>query len=127
MIASGGLLSDAALPKRCSSNILPRLTTAQRAQTGAVETNILPDLGWIGPGVLAQSPSYRLLQKEFPRCERGFDAGVEQLQVGLCFESKLADDRCALLPQISRLAPHKHLAPHDCGIGPEDWPDAVRC
>src|SRR3979490_2454102 len=65
------------LPKRLSVDILQRFPATQRAQSGAIQPHISLYFTAVSPGVLTQRPAYRLLQEEFPRSERRFDAGIQ--------------------------------------------------
>src|ERR1700689_2461709 len=121
------MVAPGTVRRRRLVDILQRLPPTQRTQVDSVEPHVLPDFSLVRPSVLAQCPAYRLLQKEFPRSQRGFDAGVQQLEVRFRLESELANDRGAALPQIGRLAPVQHLAPHWRRIVLEDRTDAMRC
>jgi hypothetical protein len=70
--------------------ILERLALAERAQAVFVRAHVSADLARIGPRILPQRPADGFLQEKFFRSERRLNRGVQQIQVGLILERKLA-------------------------------------
>jgi hypothetical protein len=75
-----------------------RFAPAQRPQEVPMGGNVTKDFPRSGPRILPQGPADGLLQKEFIRCERRFYATVQQVQIGILFERKLAENGAAALP-----------------------------
>src|SRR5436190_7957359 len=84
------------------------------------------NLTGIGPCILPERPSYGLAPKEFFRAKRRTNARIEQIEIGVPLETKLADDRRPPLPHVPGSAPREHLPANRLRVAAEKFADTVR-
>ena len=97
-------------------NVSKRLAFAQRAESAVVLANVTLDFSWVRPGILPERPANRLPEKKFLRIQRRLDAGIEELEIGVLLESKLADDGRSSLPDITGTTPRAQRPANARGI-----------
>src|SRR5438094_705719 len=92
--------------------VLQSFAFAQPAQPRLVQSYVLTDGIRLRFGVFAQRPADRFAQKEAACVKTWLHARVQQVPIGLAFETHLTDDRRAAQPRVIATTPLEKDRPH---------------